>query len=109
MRAAALGLALSLSLPVVAAGQEPSGSSARVNGATTQSGLKVPRSVGGGITMVPGAVRPPVASTSSTPPVAPQRAPTASDTQPRNAASEVVDGREEFIKRSVMQSICRGC
>jgi len=71
-----------------------------------------PRSVGSGITVVPGTV--PVAQNSGPAPVATQPPPAsvATATPPQNAASAAVQAlerRDEFIKRSVMQSICRGC
>jgi hypothetical protein len=114
MRLTALAIAfLCLTAPASAFAQGvlpmPSGP---VNGASAQAGPKAPRAVGSGVTMVPGtaaaapASRPPREAMPATP------ASAATATQLQTAASapaQLLDRREEFIKRSVMQSICRGC
>ena len=71
-----------------------------------------PRSVGSGVTMVPGAAGTVVQT--ETPP-APRTAPAAqasagsAPTAQKPPATEALERRDEFIRRSVMQSICKGC
>lgn len=72
-----------------------------------------PRSVGTGITVVPGApgAAPPPARAPAEA-SAPAPAATPKPTPPPSADSATTDllrRRDEFIKRSVMRSICRGC
>src|SRR5829696_8899503 len=104
-------LGLTISGDALAQGAS-SGSSGPVNGSPAHPGANAPRSVGSGITVVPGTA--PVATNSGPAPVATQPPPAsvATATPPQNAASAAVQAlerRDEFIKRSVMQSICRGC
>jgi hypothetical protein len=90
--------------------------SAIISGAAFGQGASppasAPRSVGSGITMVPGAAgtasAPPPQAQAAQPAPAKSAAP-APPSNPTNVAAEAVDRREEFIRRSVMQSICRGC
>jgi hypothetical protein len=84
--------------------------------AGSEQGRPAPRAVGSGVTMVPGASSPappaPLARANppSVSPQPPQVAPPMPAIVPDpNRTAQMLDEKNERIKRAVMQSICRGC